>query len=72
MSATATPFQHLLDGYMPSYILVVAAVLLLCWHKLSVKLDPAEPKLLKPTIPYIGHIIGMLRYSGGGYFEKLA
>lgn len=71
MSANAF-LQYLLDGYVSSYLLAVAGVLYLCWYKLSIELDPTEPPLLKPTIPYIGHIIGIIRYAGGGYHEKLA
>ena len=29
---------------------------------LSVHLDPQEPPALKPSIPFIGHLIGMLRF----------
>ncbi len=53
----------LLDGYTPSVILAVVAVLLLCWQRLSMKWDPQEPPILKPTIPFIGHIIGLFSKS---------
>lgn len=69
MSLSAS-FDVLLDGYTPSIILGIAAVVLVCWQRLSVKCDPQEPPLLKPSIPYIGHIIGLFRYNGE-YFEKL-
>lgn len=62
--------SYLLDGYAPSFIMAVMAVLLICWQKLSVQLDPSEPPLLKPIVPYIGHIIGIFQHSTG-YFEKL-
>ena len=55
-------FGVLLGGYMPSLLLAVAAVGILCYQRLSVHVDPQEPPVLKPTIPYIGHIIGLLRY----------
>ena len=29
---------------------------------LSVHVDPQEPPALKPSIPFIGHLIGMLRF----------
>ncbi|KAH7383684.1 cytochrome P450 [Cadophora sp. MPI-SDFR-AT-0126] len=69
MSASVA-FDVLLQGYTPSIILGIAAVLLVCWQRLSVQCDPREPPLLKPSIPYIGHIIGLFRYNGE-YFEKL-
>jgi hypothetical protein len=33
-------------------------------------MDPQEPPLLRPWIPFIGHLIGMLQYHQA-YFEKL-
>jgi hypothetical protein len=50
----------LLDGYTPSIILALAAVyvILLCRPRLSVRLMTNEPPLLKPTILYIGPLIG--------------
>jgi hypothetical protein len=68
--STASSFSFLLDGYTPSLILATTAVLLVSWQKLSVKLDPMEPPLLKPTIPYIGHIIGIFQHATG-FFEKI-
>jgi hypothetical protein len=29
----------------------------------SVKLDPREPPIVEPTIPFIGHIWGLMRHS---------
>jgi len=60
MSVT-TILGSLLDGYAPSIILAASAVLLLIWQRLSIQMDPREPPLCKPTIPYIGHIIGVLK-----------
>lgn len=65
-----TMFASLLDGYTPSIILAAFAILLICWQRLSVNLDPKEPPLLKPTIPYVGHIIGIVRYQIE-YFDTL-
>jgi hypothetical protein len=47
--------------YLPSILLASAAVGLIVWQKLSVSVDADEPPLLKPTIPFVGHIIGMLK-----------
>lgn len=60
----------LLQGYTPSIILAVAAVLLIIRQRLALQLDPREPPILKPRIPYIGHIIGLLRYHTA-YFDHL-
>jgi hypothetical protein len=60
----------LLSSYAPSILLAIGAVVLLCWQRLSVQLGPQEPPLLKPTVPYIGHILGLIRYQSG-YFDKL-
>jgi hypothetical protein len=65
-----TIFGSLLDGYTPSIILAASAILLLCWQRLSVKLDPQEPPLLKPKIPYVGHVIGILQHQIT-YFDML-
>lgn len=62
--------NYLLDGYTPSIVLTVAGIFLLCWRRLSVQLDHREPPLLKPRVPYIGHIIGLLKYNMS-YFDKL-
>lgn len=59
-----------LEGYTALVILAAAAVLLICWQWLSVNLDPQEPPLVKPTIPLVGHVIGLLQYHGG-YFDRL-
>lgn len=69
MSAN-TIFGNLLDGYGPSVILVAFAILLTCWQRLSIKLDPQEPPLLKPKVPYIGHIIGIIQHNIA-YFDIL-
>jgi hypothetical protein len=59
-----------LDGYGPAVLVVVAALGLLIWQKAHIKMDPREPPLLRPWIPFVGHLIGMLQYHQR-YFEKL-
>jgi hypothetical protein len=68
--STGSAIGFLLEGYMPSVLLAVTTILVICWQRLSVQIDPTEPPLLKPTVPYIGHIIGILQHSTA-YFEKL-
>jgi hypothetical protein len=41
---------------------IVASIWLLDFI-LSPRLDPNEPPLIKPTIPLIGHIIGIIRHQ---------
>lgn len=65
-----TMFGSLLDGYTPSIIMAALAIGLICWQRLQVKIDPREPPILKPTIPFVGHIIGILRYQMA-YFDTL-
>ncbi|KAE9365750.1 cytochrome P450 [Stipitochalara longipes BDJ] len=62
--------SFLFRGYAPSIVLAVLGVLLIIRQRLAIKLDPQEPPVLKPRIPYIGHIIGLLQYHGA-YFDKL-
>ena len=33
--------------------------------------DPREPPVIPQSVPYIGHIIGLIRH-GSGYFEHLS
>ena len=39
-------------------------------YLLSPKYDPREPPVISSLIPYVGHILGLLRY-GQRYFEIL-
>lgn len=63
-------FGTLFEGYTPSIVLGVTAVLLVCWQRLSVSLDPREPPLIKPTIPFIGHIIELIK-DHNKFFDRL-
>jgi hypothetical protein len=51
-------------------VLLVFALCVLAW--LSIRLtrghDPREPPCIQPTIPFIGHLVGMVKY-GAKYFE---
>ncbi|KAF4980542.1 hypothetical protein FZEAL_3477 [Fusarium zealandicum] len=44
-------------------LLVGAATLSLLTRLLSPRLDPREPPVVRPTIPLIGHIIGIIRHQ---------
>jgi cytochrome P450 len=48
----------------PPTALAIAAVLgLLVLYALSPRADPREPPLVKPSIPLIGHILGLMRHQ---------
>lgn len=50
------------DGYsMPLLLLFLAAVFVLLRQLFEPRMDPREPPLLRPNIPFIGHLIGMVR-----------
>jgi hypothetical protein len=51
-----------LTGYMSFFLVLLGVAVLALWQPF-IEMDPAEPRLLKPTIPYIGHAIGFLRYQ---------
>jgi hypothetical protein len=59
-----------LDGYTVSVILGGSLLVLLYWRLFVLRLDPREPPVLRPRLPVIGHILGMLRESHG-YWPKL-
>ncbi|KAH8204422.1 hypothetical protein TruAng_001338 [Truncatella angustata] len=58
-----------LDGLTLSVILGGSLVALL-WRVFTLRLDSREPPILKPDVPVVGHIIGMIRGSHG-YWPKL-
>ncbi|KAE9372552.1 cytochrome P450 [Stipitochalara longipes BDJ] len=55
-------FNSNLMGCMSLILVIIGVVVMVCWQP-SLHMDPAEPPLLKPVIPYIGHAIGFLRYQ---------
>lgn len=38
---------------------------------LDVKMDPREPPVVRPKVPFIGHIIGLLT-DGPNYMKRIA
>jgi lipid-A-disaccharide synthase-like uncharacterized protein len=53
-------------------ILIVGLLLVglhYCVQFLTTKHDPREPPLISPKIPFIGHLVGLLRY-GLAYYAK--
>lgn len=57
--------QHVLYGKVPVAIAVVSiALIIFALSKfLTPELDPLEPPCLKPTIPLVGHIIGIIQHQ---------
>ena len=59
-------------GLNSSLLLLVAVAAGAAWYALhyfcAPRLSPKEPPLLPHPIPYIGHILGLLRY-GTRYYE---
>lgn len=51
-----------LTEYMPWVFVLLAVVVLVRWQPI-IKMEPSEPPLLQPTIPYVGHAIGFLRHQ---------
>ncbi|KAK4244311.1 cytochrome P450 [Corynascus novoguineensis] len=43
--------------------IAVSIALLFTLHALGPRVDPREPPLLKPRIPFIGHIVSMMRHQ---------
>lgn len=53
-----------------SVLLGCAVLFILGWERLVLDIDPREPPLLKPKVPVIGHLIGILWHQSV-YLEKL-
>ena len=67
--ALSTDLLH--DGN--TMVLLVAVILLgglYVWSRYAPQVEAREPPVLRPTIPFIGHIIGMVR-EGPHYLRRL-
>ncbi|KAK4128071.1 hypothetical protein N657DRAFT_551291, partial [Parathielavia appendiculata] len=64
-SAVPTLTAHGLERMTTMPVAVAIAVILaaLAFGALSPRLDPREPPLVKPGIPLVGHIIGLMRHQ---------
>jgi hypothetical protein len=47
--------------------IALVAALVLLGRLLAPKIGPSEPPILKPRIPFVGHIIGMMREKNSFY-----
>lgn len=62
MSMPLNKTLEIAGDYPPLIVLSIIAACLLLWHRLRAQMDPLEPPQLKPRIPLVGHLIGMIRY----------
>jgi hypothetical protein len=54
-----------------SLLVAAATVVAVILHRfLAIDYDPREPPIIKPRIPYIGHILGIIRH-GTKYFDTV-
>ena len=58
-----TPYGLDTMQILPVTIVVITVFLAFLIRTLSPRIDPREPPLVKPRIPLIGHIIGMMRHQ---------
>jgi hypothetical protein len=49
---------------------LVIAIGVLLSNLLRVKIDPREPPVIHPTVPLLGHIIGLLK-EGPRFFRRV-
>ncbi len=49
---------------------VFAVLVTLIQRYTAIKIDPREPPYLKPSIPWLGHIVGLVK-EGANYFQQL-
>jgi hypothetical protein len=50
--------------------LVVGLAVLIVRNRLTYRVDPQEPPVIQPTVPIVGHTMGLLR-SGHEYLHRL-
>jgi hypothetical protein len=50
---------------VPATIAIALVLAFLVLHTLTPSIDPREPSLVKPRIPFVGHIIGMMQHQAG-------
>jgi hypothetical protein len=52
-----------LNPVIVAIAVAILTALLLLWRKSDVSLDPDEPPIALPRIPFIGHILGLMWYQ---------
>lgn len=64
----------MMEGKMNPTVLILLAIAaglyFVLEHFIGVKIDQKEPPLISSTIPYVGHLIGIIRY-GTKYYAKM-
>jgi hypothetical protein len=51
-------------------LLLASLVFLTLLERLMVPMDPDEPPPVWPSVPFVGHVVGMTRHQNG-YFQIL-
>ena len=59
-----------IDGTTLVLLAMATGLYFVLEYFMGIKLDPKEPPLISSTIPYVGHIIGLIR-TGTRYYAKL-
>ena len=59
-----------LDQSVFVVLAVVAVLYVLAERFMSIKLDPKEPPMVAPKIPYVGHILGLIQH-GSHYYSRI-
>lgn len=54
----------------PLFVVMVGVVVMLGWKLSRTRKDTREPPVATTNIPFVGHLIGMLRYQGD-YMKSL-
>lgn len=58
---SARSFGALMTTMTPATVAIVVVLGFLVMYALRPRLDPREPPLVKPGIPFLGHKLGMMR-----------
>ena len=59
-----------LSTWLVMAMVAIGIIYLVLEHFLGISVDPKEPPLISSSIPYIGHVIGVL-WNGSKYYSTL-
>lgn len=61
------------DGYTLSIVLAIATALAVTYAAVfPVRMDPKEPPIFRPRVPFIGHLLGLISLSHGYHRSQLS
>lgn len=46
---------------VPIFLIVFSLMLRKLWRLLTIEIDPQEPPSIQPVVPFVGHLIGLMR-----------